>query len=195
MSSPSPSSSSSKSKKKTSSPSPSSKASSTVDGGGKQDKPDLPKMPWQENNAIFASPWVRYFATFNEEHWINIAELAKREEYEVHLKKWTGKKIKNPFTNKEEEELSEETEMKNYARFRITYRDWKNLEAARLRLESIRDPKDAMEIMFKVYEYCAFLYFHMSADELMRSDWQYMKAILDACKFATDFYGARGLSN
>ena len=125
----------------------------------------------------------------------NTAELAKSNEYGIPLKKPTGRKETNPLNGEEQDELSEEVETKNYVRYRISYRDWRILEQLRAQLQTMTLPDERTQKMFQIYEYMARLYLHMPQDEMFRTDFQFLKGILDACKFATDYYGVQGLTH
>jgi hypothetical protein len=139
------------------------------------------------------TPWLRYFEQVKEQYIGIVAEMAARQSYDIPLRKLTGKQVRNPFTGQMEPELSGEYHTKKFTRHRISHRDWQNLEILRAQLESERRPKEAIELMAKIYEYCAFIYLNMQIEELHRTDWELMKPILDGCKMSTDMSGGRQL--
>jgi hypothetical protein len=152
-------------------------------------QPDAPApMPdatqLSEEAKRVQSEWEKYFAGLGDDYLKRVTDLAKKQAFTISLRKPTGRKIKHPITEQEEPEYKG-WEERNYERGKIASPDWHMVEKMRAQMAKEKDQEKVMEMMAKIYEFLAYCYLGMPHDEYVRTDWEELKPIIDACNFRT----------
>jgi len=119
-----------------------------------------------------------------DEYFDRVTKLAEQDTYTLEFKLPTGKKIKNPVTDVEEDEYSG-WENKTIRKGKITAEEYKNIEILRGRYNKEKDQEKNAELFSKLYHYIAYVYFSMKYEDIKRANWDMLKPILDSANFAT----------
>jgi hypothetical protein len=144
--------------------------------------------------TTFASAIKDYFNKATEDYLQLVTDLAKRNEFVVHVGVPSGKKVTDPITG-EKVDLFDKFEVVEVTRRKINQRDWKNLEVLRGREQKEQDPERKSELTALISE-CSSLYFlGLTKDQWLRADVEELKPVLEACMFRTQYslpYSPRG---
>lgn len=138
---------------------------------------------------IIQSNWQDYYTkllkNFESDYSKRLIKLAKQDSYSVSLRIPTGKKIEDPLDPDKKIEEYKGWEQKTYERQKIASADFKRVEKLRAEYAKIKDPDKVVEMVARMYQFLAYCYLAMSAEEFGRTDWDEIKPILDACNFRT----------
>lgn len=147
-------------------------------------KPEAQPQELSDEAKRMQSQWEAYFAGLSDDYVKRVTELAKNQAYAISLGKKTGRKVKHPITDEEIDEI-EGWEQKNYDRKKISSKDWHLVEKMRASNNKEKDQEKFQENLAKIYEFLAYCYLGMTHDEYIRTDWEEIKPIIDACNFRT----------
>jgi hypothetical protein len=134
------------------------------------------------------SNWTQYFEKMmqglGDDYMKRIVELAKQESYTISLRKPTGNKVPDPTTGEEVDEFRG-WETKQYSRGKIMSSDYNKVEKLRAQYNKERDPEKIADMLARIYQFLAYCYLEMPYSDFIRTDWDEIKPILDACNFRT----------
>ncbi len=134
------------------------------------------------------STWQDYFSKMmndlSDDYMKRVMELANNDNYEISLRVPTGNKMKDPFSGEEVDEFKG-WEKKRYSRGRITAADYNKVEKLRAQYQKEKDPEKIADMLARIYQFLAYCFLEMSYNEFIRTDWDEVKPVLDACNFRT----------
>lgn len=160
---------------------------SEPNAGDEKEKKLTPEQEAQkEYIARQRGEWEQYFSGLSDDYVKRVIKEAEKTTFTLSLRKTTGKKIKNPVTDEEEDEYRG-WETKEYDRSKISPKEWENLDKLRALYNKEKDAEMIPTRLGKIYEYAAHVYLGMPYEDYVRSDWDEIKMTIDACNFRTAY--------
>ena len=156
-----------------------------TDTGYIDPKAVLPEATIQQSNM------EEYFSTamkqLGDDYFRRVMELAASTDiFHIPLPVYdpSGRTLENPVTH-EKEKVIVDWKPKAFKRYKITSKDFEQIDLARAEYNMSKDAKQISILMAQMYELIAFKYLRMSHEEYVSAQWEELRPVLDACNFRT----------